>query len=107
MVAAVGLELVCRRVPSDRSIRPHLGRRSAVEGPGAWGETTEQARRVVLDRQRRELILLAAWQDARAGLAGIVAKRDRLAGGIERAVCAVLGMTRREVLGAERHARTG
>jgi hypothetical protein len=70
-------------------------------------ETTEQARRVVLDRRRRELILLAAWQDARAGLAGMVAKRDRLVARRERAVCAVLGMTPRQVLLAERHARTG
>lgn len=68
---------------------------------------TERAMRVVLDRRRREVGLLAAWQDARAGLAGMVAKRNRLVARSERAVCAVLGMTPREVVWAERHARTG
>jgi hypothetical protein len=70
-------------------------------------EMTEKARRVVLDRRRREVVLLAAWQDARAVLAGMVAKRDRLVARSEGAVCTVLGMTPREVLLAERHARTG
>ena len=71
------------------------------------GEMTEKARTVVLDRRRRELVLLAAWQDARAGLAGLVARRDRLVARRERAVCTVLRMTPQEVLLAERHARRG
>ena len=71
------------------------------------GEMTEKASRVVLDRRRREVVLLAAWQDARAVLAEMVAKRDRLADRSERAVCTVLGLTPRQVLLAERHARTG
>jgi uncharacterized protein YktB (UPF0637 family) len=53
------------------------------------------------------MALLGAWQDARAGLVAVVAKRDRLAERRERAVSAILGMTPAEVKWARHHARTG
>ena len=68
---------------------------------------TDLNSRVVLDRRHQELVLLAAWQEAQAGLVSALATRDRLAKRRERAIATFLGLTVAELRWAKRHDRKG
>lgn len=70
-------------------------------------EQTDLNSRVVLDRRHQELVLLAAWQEAQAGLVSALATRDRLAKRRERAIATFLGLTVAELRWAKHHDRTG
>ena len=52
-------------------------------------EQTDLNSRVVLDRRHQEMALLAAWQDAQAGLVSALARRDRLSERREHAIAAL------------------